>query len=273
MHTKIAYRERGSGPLLVLLHGYAGSVLHWDPLLPILEEHYRVVVPNLSHIYMGQEPLTFSNQVEQLAEFLEKKFPKEKFHLAGISYGAALSWGLALRHPDLVARVVFINPMPPGPMDSFDINVLKSIFRLPLNIRGIYMILRTPVGRFFLKRAAEVFRVERKDQMERMDGLHGRKLLFVCHVIYKFSWMLRNENWRGWKERLSQWAHPTLMIYEGRDPLFSRRSYMEFAENLSCDEVIETLGAGHISIQTRSEEIAGYIHKFLAPPASAKKSA
>jgi pimeloyl-ACP methyl ester carboxylesterase len=101
--TKIAFRESGSGHPLLLLHGYAGSVLHWDHVVAGIGNHYQVIVPNLTHVFMGRNALTFSEQIEILAKFIKLNFPNKKIHLAGISYGGALVWGIALKYPELIA--------------------------------------------------------------------------------------------------------------------------------------------------------------------------
>ncbi len=262
-HTKIAFREVGEGSVLLLLHGYAGSVLHWDPVVESLKSKYRLVIPNLSHLFMGKDSFSFSQQVEIFADFLRTHFPQQKVHLCGISYGGALVWGLALRHPELVDRTIFINPMPPDPIESFKIPVLKSIFRLPLNLKSIYMILRTPVGRFFLKRAAQVFRLERAEFWDRISDLHGRKLLFVCHVIHNFAAILKKENWSAWKLRLESWTHTSLLIYDNDDPLFEPKTYLRFQDLIGCDVTQELKKAGHIATQTKAPEISEMVDEFL----------
>ncbi|MEZ0393334.1 MAG: alpha/beta fold hydrolase [Pseudobdellovibrionaceae bacterium] len=261
--AKIAFREVGKGPVLILLHGYAGSVLHWDQVVQSLKSKNRLVIPNLSHLFMGKNPFTFSDQIEMFAGFIKENFPDQKVNLAGISYGGALVWGVALKHPELINQTVFINPMPPAPSDLFNVPVLKSFFRLPLNMRAIYMILRTPMGRFFLKRAAEVFRLERAEHWERIHDLHGRKLLFVCHVIHNFAFILKNENWNAWKMRLESWTHPSLLIYDHEDPLFQPKTYHRFQDLIGCDITQEIHQAGHIAIQTKPQEIADLIENFL----------
>jgi pimeloyl-ACP methyl ester carboxylesterase len=264
--AKIAFREVGEGPLLIVLHGYAGSVLHWNPVVEELKSHYRVIIPNLTHLYSGKTQWTFSQQIEILAEFIQTYFPRQKAHWAGISYGGALLWGMALKHPELVDKTIFINPMPPAPVEHFRIPILKSFFRLPMNLQSIYMVLRTPMGRFFLRRAAQVFRTEKTDFLGRIDSLHGRKLLLVCHVIYKFAWIVKSENWGLWKSRLESWTAPSLLIYDSEDPLFEPKTYHRFQDLIGCDFVYELENAGHIAIEKQGVKIAGLIFTYLSDP-------
>lgn len=262
-HTKIAFRTVGEGPLLILLHGYAGSVLHWDPVVQNLKDQFQLVIPNLSHLFMSKESRTFSQQVDIFAKFIRFYFPDRKVHLAGASYGGALLWALALRYPELVDKSIFINPMPPGPMEKFSIPVLKTIFRLPLNIPSIYMILRTPLGRFFLSKAMEVFRVEGLGRWDDDQKLKGRRLLFVCHVIHNFSFILKSENWALWKLKFKTWTHPSLLIFDQQDPLFKPRTYHQFQDLLGCDTSQELHLAGHIATNVRGIEISEMIREFL----------
>ncbi len=44
---EIAYRAAGSGPVLLLVHGMAGSSATWQHVIPSLAEHYTVLAPDL----------------------------------------------------------------------------------------------------------------------------------------------------------------------------------------------------------------------------------
>ena len=44
---EVAYRAAGDGPVLVLVHGIAGSSDTWLPIMPLLAEDYRVIAPDL----------------------------------------------------------------------------------------------------------------------------------------------------------------------------------------------------------------------------------
>lgn len=45
--TRIHYRVGGSGPAVVLLHGYAETSHMWNPLMPLLAKNHTVIVPDL----------------------------------------------------------------------------------------------------------------------------------------------------------------------------------------------------------------------------------
>lgn len=268
--TKIAFREYGGtsdcssgNPVVVLLHGYAGSVRHWDTVIESLQQHHHVAVPNLTHLTLSTEKMPFGAQVDQIARFCKLNFPDRPIALCGISYGAALCWGVVIKYPELAQKLILINPMPPDPQRSFQIPILRQVMKLPLNVRSLYLILRSDLGRFFLRKVAELFRVERAQWFDHMDNLHGRKLLFVAHVIEKFSWILRNEDWSCWKNKMKSWDVPTQMIFDPHDPLFKKSTYLKFAHHLDADEIHELPRSGHIAIHYRGPTIARLMNSFI----------
>src|SRR3954468_15469128 len=44
---QVSYRAGGSGPVVLLIHGMAGSSVTWEPVLPDLTRHYTVIAPDL----------------------------------------------------------------------------------------------------------------------------------------------------------------------------------------------------------------------------------
>src|ERR1700745_1000791 len=45
--SSIGYRTAGEGPVVVLIHGMAGSSETWEPILPLLANHATVVAPDM----------------------------------------------------------------------------------------------------------------------------------------------------------------------------------------------------------------------------------
>jgi pimeloyl-ACP methyl ester carboxylesterase len=45
--SSIGYRTAGDGPVIVLIHGMAGSSETWEPVIPLLAKHATVVAPDM----------------------------------------------------------------------------------------------------------------------------------------------------------------------------------------------------------------------------------
>lgn len=262
-NKKITYRKHGSGEPIILLHGFAGSVLHWNEIVQELSQRFRVYVVNFSHFYLAN-PLKFSEQVKVLAQFIKDEFHHEKVTLAGISYGAALTWGVSTLIPDQIQKIIYINPMSSTSTKNFQMPAIKYFFKVPMTRELVFQILRTPLGKGFLKNLAAVFRSEKRAEGEiSVEQLKGRKLFFVTALISNFGWILRQENWKDWDEKLKNYNIPSLMIYDSRDPLFKKEGYIQFAKQMKCVEVLELAGAGHICLQNSSVQISRAVESFL----------
>lgn len=98
----------------VLLHGFLGSPASWDEVASALPGRERVLRPLL----MGhgrndwrEAPSTFEQEVDRIADGLERENAR-RVHLVGYSMGARLALVLALRHPELVARLTLVSGLP-----------------------------------------------------------------------------------------------------------------------------------------------------------------
>jgi len=260
--VKIAVREKGQGKVLICLHGYAGSVLHWEKIAEDLSRLFKVVTPNLTRVYMGEKRLSFSQQIDVLAQFIENQYPQQTVFLAGISYGGALAWGLASRYPHLVDKVVLINPMPPAANRYFAMRSLRWLFSRSIPVSAIYLLIASPFGKFFLQQAGKVFRNFQNEE-DRLENLRGRKVQFISHILANFSWLLHNEDWAVWTEKLQTWSHNSMLIYDRKDPVFTSEFYDGFARTLAGTNVVTTQDAGHISILQQPKLIAGAMLEYL----------
>jgi pimeloyl-ACP methyl ester carboxylesterase len=261
--SKITFTQSGSGKKIILIHGYGGSVHHWDTVVPLLNTNFNVIVPNMTHLFMGKEAISFSKQIDQLADFLRENWRGQKFHFCGLSYGAAIVWGLSLRYPEMVEKVIFINPMPPKPIEFFNWGIVKMVLAFPIPAFIMRLLFMTVIGKHFFKTATHIFRAEREHYKDRSYNLKGRKLDFLTHITHRFSWICRNENWSYWRDRMDQWIHPAMLIYDVKDPLFRNFSHEVFAEWFSCDYVVNLKGYGHIMTLENGPKVSEYINEFL----------
>ena len=89
----------GSGPPLVLLHGFIDTWRTWDLVLPELERHHDVLAPALVG-HAGGPPLTGEVTPDLLPDAIERAMDAAGFetaHIVGNSLGGYLALQLAAR--------------------------------------------------------------------------------------------------------------------------------------------------------------------------------
>lgn len=275
MAHKIHHRQSGDGPILVLLHGYGGSVRHWNGIIEKLKSKYCVVTPNLSQLFLHPIRLYFSVQVELVAKYLRSQFPGKKVLLGGCSFGGALAWAVAVQYPELVEKMILINPLVPDAKDKFGLPEIRYFFAGPVTEKSLQSLVMTPIGKDLLRTFAVSFREERVKGNVAIEKLKGEKLAFAAKLIYGLIWILRQENWKIWLSKINQVKTkvPTLLIYGREDKIFSPEVYKEFAQALGAASVKEVSGAGHLAITAQPDSICEMILEFAPPEKKYKISA
>ncbi len=115
----IVYAVRGKGPTLVLLHGGGDSGEHsFERQLDVFSEHHHLVAPDQvgqGHTPDVPGPLSYTGMMEDTATLL-KKLGLKHVDIVGFSDGGILALMLAVRHPELVRRLVIsgVNIAPDG---------------------------------------------------------------------------------------------------------------------------------------------------------------
>jgi len=111
----VGYRVVGSGPPLVLIMGYAGTIDTWEPqFLDLLAQHFRVVVfdnAGIGGTGALPSPLTIdamANQTGALINALHLGRPD----VLGWSMGGMIAQALAVLHPGQVRRLVLCATFP-----------------------------------------------------------------------------------------------------------------------------------------------------------------
>jgi len=117
---RMAYLDVGKGKPVILIHGFGGSMWHWEyQYLPLAETH-RVLIPDLIGSGLSDKPEA-SYSPEQLVKFFLEfmnSLEIEQAILIGNSMGAGLAMAMALDFPDRVDRLVLISGFPAQVEDS-----------------------------------------------------------------------------------------------------------------------------------------------------------
>ncbi|HET6870430.1 MAG TPA: alpha/beta fold hydrolase [Solirubrobacteraceae bacterium] len=125
----LSYAELGSGPVLLLIHGMAGSCENWRAVIEPLARHYTVVAPDLPG-HGGSAPGTGDYSLGALAVHLRDlllALGRDRATLVGHSLGGGIAMQFAYQFPELTQRVVLVSSGGLGP----EVSVLLRAAALP----------------------------------------------------------------------------------------------------------------------------------------------
>lgn len=111
---RVAYRECGDGPPVLMLHGNPTSSYLWRHVQPRLADHHRVVAPDLMGMGGSQQladagpgSYRFADHRRWLARLMEELGVTQRVVLVGHDWGGALAFDWARRHPDAVRGIAY----------------------------------------------------------------------------------------------------------------------------------------------------------------------
>jgi len=117
--TTIFVRSAGSGPALLLLHGFPQTHLMWRDVAPLLTRHFTVVCADLrGYGQSGCPPSTRDHapyakraMAQDMVSVMER-LGFARFSVAGHDRGGRVAYRLALDHPKRVERLAVLDVLP-----------------------------------------------------------------------------------------------------------------------------------------------------------------
>ena len=119
--TTLSVHQAGSGPALILLHGYPQTHMSWHRIAPTFARHFRVVVPDLRGYGDSDVPpdtpdhAAYSKRemARDIAGLMDA-LGLDRAHVLGHDRGARVAYRLALDKPARVDRLGIIEIVPTG---------------------------------------------------------------------------------------------------------------------------------------------------------------
>ncbi len=106
----VAFRSAGSGPVVVLVHGVAGSSTTWESIVPLLADRFTVIAPDLLGHGESAKPRgdyslgAYASGIRDLLAVLGH----ERATFVGHSLGGGIAMQLAYQFPQMCERLVLI---------------------------------------------------------------------------------------------------------------------------------------------------------------------
>ncbi|MBC8161941.1 MAG: alpha/beta fold hydrolase [Roseiflexaceae bacterium] len=149
---QVHFLEEGpaGAPKALLIHGWSSSSFTWAPILPSLRKRYRCLaidLPGYGKSPAPVEPPTIAGYAHLAGRIIEKVSDRPMLVL-GHSMGGQITATLALQAPDLLERMVLLNPALSGRL-SPRVNMLLAPHvlaeRYPFLEWLIYLLAQTPL--------------------------------------------------------------------------------------------------------------------------------
>jgi haloacetate dehalogenase len=119
--VSLRVRHGGSGPPLLLLHGFPETHMMWATVAVGLARDFTVIVPDLRGYGGSSKPKTSADHepyskraMGRDAIALMRHFGFERFDLAGHDRGGRVGYRLALDHPEVIRRLSILDIVPTG---------------------------------------------------------------------------------------------------------------------------------------------------------------
>ncbi|WP_428488038.1 alpha/beta fold hydrolase [Rhodopila sp.] len=108
------YVEAGSGPPVILLHGFPETWYAWRKQIPVLSERYRLIVPDLRGYGETEKPASGYDKRTMAADIraLMDHLKIERAAIIGHDRGARVATRFAKDHPDAISRLGVFDNIP-----------------------------------------------------------------------------------------------------------------------------------------------------------------
>ena len=119
--TTIFIRRKGSGPPLLLLHGFPETHAMWHAVAPMLADIFTVICADLRGYGASGKPPSTSDHAPYAKAAMARDMVQmmrrlgfSRFSVAGHDRGGRVAYRMALDHPDRIARLAVLDIIPTG---------------------------------------------------------------------------------------------------------------------------------------------------------------
>lgn len=266
----VHYRDEGTGPLLVLIHGTAASLHTWDGWVTELKDEFRIVRLDIPAFGLTGPDPSGDYSIDRYVEFLEAfaaALNLENFALAGNSLGGEIAWRYALAHPERVNRLVLVDAVGYSRSEGQKENLAFKLARTA----GFKTVMSKITPRFLYKQGLlEVYGDDSKvsealvDRYFRLSLREGNRRAFAERVIAAQGPI------KGDVRNISQ---PTLILW-GEDDLWIPLEHgRNFERDIQGSQLIVYPGVGHVPMEEVPVQSAADTRAFLRATSNRSESA
>jgi pimeloyl-ACP methyl ester carboxylesterase len=250
---QIAYERVGSGPALVLLHGYVGDgPTTWRRQLDALSDEFTVVAwdaPGAGRSTDPPERFGLDGYADCLAGFLER-LGLDTAGVAGLSFGGILALALQRRHSAMASALILASAYA-GWAGSLPPEVAERRLRQALALAGgapqafVAALLPTMFSKPMARETVDDFHAS-------MRAFHPRGFRAMARASAEDV-----------RDVLPHVDVPTLLVYGDRDERAPLTVAQDLQAAISGSRLVVLPGAGHVCNIEAPNEFNAAVREFL----------
>jgi pimeloyl-ACP methyl ester carboxylesterase len=257
--ARMHYTDNGSGPLVLMIHGFGGSFMDFAMLDSLIRDNYRVIRVDLPGFGLSDFPDVgdkpdYQKLYTDYFNFFLDTLHIDTMYLAGNSMGGMMSWVITNEHPEKVKKLVLLNSAGYD-MDQtikklkFNNTWLQTLFH-----RGIpnYVIASALKNIFYTTNANTTFKTDRTADFWNKEG--NLDVIFSLATSHAFP-----------DTALITSIHcPTLIIWGKQDNLIPCTAADKFHRDIANSRVIVYDSCGHAPMIERPVEVSRDVARFFS---------
>jgi pimeloyl-ACP methyl ester carboxylesterase len=265
--VRLHYIDKGSGPVLLLIHGLAGQVLNFThSLLGRLTRDFRVIIldrPGSGYSLRPVESLApLTAQALIISRFCQA-LGLERPVIVGHSLGGAIALALALDHPEQVGALALIAPVTHQPASvppPFDGLAIGS----PLLRRLIAWTVATPLA--IANRELALTTLFGPQPVSADFATRGGGLLSLrprAFIGASTDLMAAEQDLAGMPARYKELTMPVGVLYGTEDRILDPALHAQgFATKVPGTDLELIVGAGHMLLISSAEQVAAFVARI-----------
>ncbi len=263
--VELHYVEAGSGPLVVLLHGFPELWYSWRKQIPALvAAGFRVIAPDLPGYNDSSKPTDVAAYrplaiARDIAGLIAQS-GDVPCTVVGHDWGGLAAWLLAMCHSDVVSRLVVMNSPHPVPygreLRSSSSQKLRAAYQLFFAMPLLPCLVVRPLLAPLMRRMARLTNHELAEYRTSWRKPRAmRSMLNYYRALKRYRGELRSV--------IKRIDVPTLLIWGERDPVFIRATTENFTEWVPDLRVERIPEAGHFVQSEAPEKVNELLIAFL----------
>ena len=253
--THLPYQRRGSGPQLVLVHGYLGGSEQWASELINLSPHFDVIAVSLAgygEAYALPAPTAIADHATAVLDTLDK-LGVERFHLLGHSMGGMVVQQIVHQAPHRVDRLVLYGTGALGAIPGRFETMARSRERLAMD--GLERTARRISALWLLEREAS----------SAYESLARVACRASAQAAEAGLWAMERWDGRAWLPAIGQ---PTLVIWGEHDRSYAWPQVEALWRGIAGASLAVLPACSHSAHLERPELFQSLVREFLVTPLS-----